>query len=83
MILLIDLVRLESTNGMFLRSICTSLDQTELKINIHCNIFIVLQAKSVTFGLVTYPCPKYLPLVLWVSAVEFNLHKNVLDLKEQ
>ena len=41
MILLLDLVRLNlnQSNGMFTRSTCTSLDQSELKINIQCNIY--------------------------------------------
>ena len=39
MILLVDLVRFESANRMFAISICTSLDLSELKINIHSNMY--------------------------------------------
>ena len=34
-------VKFESANVMFARSICTSLDKSELKINIDCNIHTV------------------------------------------
>ena len=48
-ILLVDL-EFESANGMFARSICTSLDQSELKISITvtylCDVWRVLPKKQ-------------------------------------